>query len=563
MEFLLRLPAPFRFALRRPAAALAPAFVVLPIALWMATFGNWPLWRALADTHAPGSTPHSWFFLLGFGVLLVAGNAALLMLFAWRWTLKPVATLLLLFTAFGAYFMLTYGIAIDASMLTNVLQTDVREAGDLLSWRMPAVVLALAGPPLWWTWRQPVARPTPLRLLVQNTGWLILFLGVAVASVLATFQEFSSTMRNQPQLRYLINPLNTVYALGRIATQPLRMDTRTLLPFGRDAHLGASYAGQTKPPLLVLVVGETGRSGNFGLNGYARATTPQLSARNDLASASNAWACGTSTATALPCMFSGLGKNDYEARKSNHENLLDVLDHAGLAVLWLDNQSGCKGVCDRVPSASTTTSPDPTWCKGGECLDPIMLAGLDARLAALPEEKRARGTVLVLHQMGSHGPAYARRSAPELKKFTPECHSNALQECSQEEVVNAYDNSIVQTDAFLGATLHWLEGKQAEFQPAMIYVADHGESLGENNIYLHGLPYAIAPDVQKHVPWITWLSPAMQARSGASTACLQKEMATRRISQDDYFHSVLGLLNVQTTTYQAANDLFAPCRTNG
>ena len=269
MEFLLRLPAPFRFALRRPAAALAPAFVVLPIALWMATFGNWPLWRALADTHAPGSTPHSWFFLLGFGVLLVAGNAALLMLFAWRWTLKPVATLLLLFTAFGAYFMLTYGIAIDASMLTNVLQTDVREAGDLLSWRMPAVVLALAGPPLWWTWRQPVARPTPLRLLVQNTGWLILFLGVAVASVLATFQEFSSTMRNQPQLRYLINPLNTVYALGRIATQPLRMDTRTLLPFGRDAHLGASYAGQTKPPLLVLVVGETGRSGNFGLNGYA------------------------------------------------------------------------------------------------------------------------------------------------------------------------------------------------------------------------------------------------------------------------------------------------------
>jgi len=560
MEFMLRLPAPFRFALRRPTIALRPVFVVLAIALWMASFGNWPLWRALADTQAPGSTAHSWVFVLGFGVLIAAGNAALLMLFAWRWTLKPVATLLLLITAFGAYFMLNYGIAIDASMLTNVFQTDVREAGDLLSWRMPVVVLALAGLPLWWLWRQPVARPAPLRLLAQNAGWLILFLGVAVASVLAMFQEFSSTMRNQPQLRYLINPLNTVYALGNIAARPLRMDTHTLLPLGRDAKLGASYVAQAKPPLLVLVVGETGRSGNFGLNGYARDTTPELSARKDLSSARNAWSCGTSTATALPCMFSHLGKSGFESRKSNYENLLDVLQHAGLAVLWLDNQSGCKGLCARVPSASTTALQDPKLCEGGECLDPILLKGLDERLAALPPEQRARGTVVVLHQMGSHGPAYARRSAQALKKFQPECHSNALQACSQAEVVNAYDNSIVATDAFLSATLQWLQQQQARADTALIYVADHGESLGENNIYLHGLPYSIAPDVQKHVPWITWLSPAMQERAGVHTDCLQRDLAERRITQDDYFHSVLGLMDVQTSAYQSEHDLFRTCR---
>ena len=183
MEFLLRLPAPFRFALRRPSAALAPAFIVLPIALWIAAFGNWPLWRALADTHTPGSTPHSWFFLLGFGVLLVAGNAALLMLFAWRWTLKPVATLLLLFTAFGAYFMLTYGIAIDASMLTNVLQTDVREAGDLLSWRMPAVVLALAG--CGGSFRTFYDEPAP------SQGWRISAVEVTVPRTLSVSEEES------------------------------------------------------------------------------------------------------------------------------------------------------------------------------------------------------------------------------------------------------------------------------------------------------------------------------------------------------------------------------------
>ena len=94
----------------------------------------------------------------------------------------------------------------------------------------------------------------------------------------------------------------------------------------------------------------------------------------------------------------------------------------------------------------------------------------------------------------------------------------------------------------------------------MIYVADHGESLGENNLYLHGLPYSIAPDVQKHVPWITWLSPAMQARTQVATGCLQHELAERRITHDNYFHSVLGLMDVKTGAYSAGLDMFAGCR---
>ena len=548
-------------ATNRVRAAQSPGVLVLSIALWLATACNWPLWRALTDSGAPGATPHGWVFLCAFGLVVAAGNAAVLTLFAWRWTLKPAGTVFILFAAFGAYFMLSYGIAIDASMLINVFQTDVRESRDLMSWRMVATVLALALPPLWWLWRTPLDHTSNLRQMGRNAALLLACIGVMVVSVMLVFQEFSSTMRNQPQLRYLINPLNTVYALGNIAARPLRMDTRTLLPLGRDAKLGASYTAQVKPPLLVLVVGETGRSGNFGLNGYTRDTTPRLSARKDLASARNAWSCGTSTATALPCMFSNLGKNGFESRKSNSENLLDVLQHAGLAVLWLDNQSGCKGICARVPSASTTALQDPKLCSGGECLDPILLADLDERLAALPAEQRARGTVVVLHQMGSHGPAYSRRSEQALKKFQPECQSTALQTCTQAQVVNAYDNSIVETDAFLGATLQWLDRQQSQAETAMIYVSDHGESLGENNIYLHGLPYSIAPDVQKHVPWITWLSPAMQARVGVRTDCLQRDLADRHITQDDYFHSVLGLMDVQTTAYQGERDLFRSCRT--
>jgi lipid A ethanolaminephosphotransferase len=189
-----------------------------------------------------------------------------------------------------------------------------------------------------------------------------------------------------------------------------------------------------------------------------------------------------------------------------------------------------------------------------------MLQDLDARIAALPAEQRQRGTVVVLHQMGSHGPAYSKRSAPDNKKFGPECTSTSLQECDRQQVVNAYDNSIVETDQFLDSVLNWLVAQGSQAQTAMVYVADHGESLGENNLYLHGLPYSIAPDVQKHVPWITWLSPAMQARTGAPTACLQHDLAERRVTHDNYFHSVLGLMDVKTGAYNPDLDMLTPCR---
>ena len=566
MLLSLRRLLPFASASRSepPTASPAPrpmhpAWVVVLVSTWLATACNVPLWQEVAQLPGQGSL-RGWGFALAFALIVAAGNAALLSLLAWRWTLKPAVLVLVLMAAFGAYFMLAYGIAIDASMLVNVMQTDVKEAGDLLNLRMLGTVLILAAPPLLWLYRRPVQRLTALRHVAHNGLLLVGSIAVIVVCLLLVFQDFASTMRNHTKLRYLINPLNSVYALGNIATKPLRMDTSKLLPVGRDAQLGASYAGQAKPPLLVLVLGETGRSVNFGLNGYARPTTPLLSARTDLASARNAWSCGTSTAASVPCMFSHLGRDGFEGRKANYESLIDVLHHAGLAVLWLDNQAGCKGVCERVSEVRTTALKDPALCPDGECLDPIMLKDLDQRLAELPAEQRSRGTVVVMHQMGSHGPAYFKRSAAALKKFQPECTSTNLQECTQAQVVNAYDNSIVQTDQFLDSVINWLSAQSDKAQSAMIYVADHGESLGENNIYLHGLPYSIAPDVQKHVPWITWLSPAMQARTHVTTGCLQQDLAQRRVTHDNYFHSVLGLMDVQTGAYSPALDMFAGCR---
>ena len=546
-------------AASRPTG-LAPYTVIALSSLWIAIACNYPLWRALLQLHATPSLRDMGFIVV-FAIAIAAVQSALAALFAWRWTLKPFISAMLLASAAGAYFMLSYGIVIDSTMMVNVLQTDPHEASDLMSWRMVSTLLVLAGLPMVWLWRQPVRFARPARQAWHNAMTCGAGLLLAVAAILLAFQDFSSTMRNHTQLRYLINPLNSVYALGNIAAKPLRRDDSHLLPIGEDARLGASYAQQKRPPLLVLVVGETGRSGNFALNGYTRNTTPELGARHDIATALNAWSCGTNTAASVPCMFSHLGKEAYESRKVSYENLLDVLQRAGLGVLWVDNQAGCKGVCERVANVSTNSAEAAVQqgCTAGECQDTVMLASLDARIAALPQAQRDKGVVVVLHQMGSHGPAYAKRSAEAQKHFMPECTSNALQECTQQQLVNAYDNSIVATDHFLNTTIDWLTARESQWTPAMVYLADHGESLGENNIYLHGMPYAIAPDVQKHVPWITWLSPAMQARTGVQMACLQNRMRTERIHHDNYFHSVLGLMDVQTDLRKDGLDLYSRC----
>ncbi|MBX3586007.1 MAG: phosphoethanolamine--lipid A transferase [Ramlibacter sp.] len=532
-----------------------PLWLITLASAWMATAANGALWRELG-TLALLDSPAGWAFGAALSLIIALALMALLCLLAWRWTLKPALTFLLLAAAFGAHFMLSYRVVIDATMMVNVLQTNPAEAADLLSLRLGALVLVLGVLPVAVVWRTPLDYGRWPRRLLHNLLGLLGASALLVAVLLASFQPLSSTMRNHKQVRYLMNPLNSVYALGYLAAQPLRRDESIMEAIGQDARLAPAPAG-ARPPLLVLVLGETGRSGNFSLNGYARPTNTEL-AREDVASWRNAWSCGTSTAASVPCMFSHLGRSDFESRPHNYEGLLDVLQRAGLAVLWLDNQSGCKGTCERVPHADTSHIKNPALCTTGECLDGIMLEGLDERLAALPAERRARGVVLVLHQMGSHGPAYWQRSPEAYKRFLPECRTVDLQRCSREQVVNAYDNSIAYTDHFLASTIGWLKGRESSYDAAMVYVADHGESLGENNLYLHGLPYAIAPDVQKHVPWITWLSTGFARRSGLSTECLRKE-GDAQVSHDNYFHSVLGLMGVQTQVYQRALDPYARC----
>ena len=542
-----------RAMLKRP---FSPWQLSLAGSLWLAFPANWALWERLGTMDAVRGLG-GLVFGLGFALAIAAVTLALLSLLGWSRLLKPVLILLLLSAALGAHFMLAYGIVIDTSMLTNVLQTDVREAGDLLNLRMLFTVGVLGVLPAWWVWRVPLHRHPLRRQALHNLLALVASVVVLLGFIAASFQTLAPLMRNHKEVRYLINPLNSLYALGSAAAGERAQRVTPLQPLAEDARLGDRFAAH-KPPLLMLVVGETARAANFSLNGYARDTNPRLGAMPDVVSWRQVRSCGTSTAASLPCMFSHLGREEFVDSKQRFENLLDVLQRAGLAVLWLDNQSGCKGLCDRIPNVGMAELARAAGCSGDACMDEVMLRGLDERIAALDPQRRSRGVVVVLHQMGSHGPAYSKRSAPARKAFLPECTTTHLQDCRNDELINAYDNSLRETDHLLAEAIGWLRARASSHSTALLYVSDHGESLGEKNVYLHGLPYAIAPIEQKHVPMVAWLSPAMQAASRVSSSCLQGERE-RALSHDHLFHSVLGLMDVRTGVYRPALDFWAAC----
>ena len=542
---------------RTPRSALS---LVLLASVWLAVIGNLALWRSLIQL--PDLT--GWrgvVFGVAFALIIASVLIALLSLLAWRWSLKPAISILLLCAGFATHYMLSYGIVVDTPMLVNVLQTDRREAHDQLSLGLALTVAALAGLPMWWLWRQAWAPLGWGQQAWRNLGTCVAGLLVAFGTTQLVFQDFASLMRNHPQLRYQINPLNSVYAILDLTVIPSEQRSGPLHTLGEDARIAprsVTAADTQHPPLLVLVLGETARSKNFSLNGYERLTNPLL-AQENVVSFSQVTSCGTSTAESVPCMFSHLGREGFAKRQHESENLLDVLQRAGYAVLWMDNQSGCKDQCDRVPNVNTSSLNVPGECEDGECRDTVMLTRIEAELAKLPSEQRARGTVVVMHQMGSHGPAYYKRTPAAFKKFQPECQDNSLSQCERQQVVNAYDNTIVFTDYFLSRLIGWLKTQEKTSTPAMLYVSDHGESLGENNLYLHGLPFAMAPDVQKQVAMVSWLSPSFERWSGVSTSCL-KQQRDRALSHDHLFHSVLGVMAVQTQVYQAERNLFVACQ---
>jgi len=496
----------------------------------------------------------TWLFSVCLFVALTALHFILLCLVLNRWTAKPLLGLLIVVTAFAAYYMSTFTVFLDPGMLRNVLRTDVKEAGELFSVGMLPHLFFYALLPLLLLFQIRLRLDSLRRAVLVRLLSIFLALLVGAGSLLLIFKDVAPLMRNNKEIRYLITPGNYLYSLARVLGADATAATRPREPVGLDAVKAESWQQRGKPVLFVIVVGETARAANWGLSGYARQTTPEL-AQLDVINFSQVTSCGTNTEVSVPCLFSVYGRRNYDDDKiRNSESLLNILDRVGMKVIWRDNQSGCKGVCTGVEEHKLGNSKVPEWCEGDRCFDEILLHGLDSILA-----NNKGNLVLVLHQLGNHGPAYFKRYPPAFRRFEPVCETADLAKCSREEVVNTYDNALLYTDHMLAQTIAFLKRQDRKFDTAMIYLSDHGESLGENGLYLHGVPYSIAPKVQIEVPMVMWFSPGFAASFSLDKNCLHQRSGLPA-AHDNLFHTVLGLLDVRTEVYERSMDLSATCR---
>ena len=532
--------------LRRWRAEISTEALILLASAFFALVCNGLFWR-----NAMATNPGSVLFALSLFALLMGVHALLLGLLVWRWNAKVLLTVLFVTTAFATHYMNSFNVYLDADMLRNVLATDHKESSELMTPALLLPLLVYALVPCVLLWRLRLRRRSWGRALLWRLLFLVGVVVVSGAGTLASFQNVSALMRNHREVRYLATPANYLIALKQnlISSNPIK--NKPKLPLGTDART-TPRAADSKPRLLVLVVGETVRAQNWGLNGYARQTTPEL-AKAGVINFPDMHACGTSTEVSLPCMFSPFGRHDYDAKKIRaHQSLLHVLEHAGIPTLWRDNQSGCKGVCEGLEIQRLDDATKPGLCADGRCMDEILLDDLAAQVRAKPGDR-----VVVLHQLGNHGPSYFQRYPAQFRQFVPTCDTPDLGKCRRGQIVNSYDNAIRYTDHFLAQTIAALRGMD-DYDSAMIYLSDHGESLGEKGLYLHGMPYAIAPDEQTRVPMVMWFSPQFAANRGLDLQCV-RERARRRADHDNLFPSVLGLMQVTTSVYERERDVFAGC----
>lgn len=529
--------------------AMTSTQFTLSLSVLFVIFYNTAFFKALFAT-TPITDIKTMLFTVSIALVLGTITALILSIVMIPRLAKPLIIFILFSAASASYFMNTYGIVIHRTMIQNTFETDTQEATALLSttWAMYILFLGVI----------PSTIVAFIRIkfggFKQELKQKLIIWAVSIASIALLIMCFSadyaSFFRNNKDIRQKANPANFIYATVTYALHSNK--TIVVKPIGEDAKLEVS-ASRTKPTLFILVVGETARADHFSINGYHKPTTPRLAQQN-IINYTNVFSCGTETAVSVPCMFSNLGRNDYSDKKAkSQEGLLDVLKHAGISVLWRDNNSGCKGTCNRVDYDNMSKLDIAELCNEHECFDDILLHELNSRIEPMQGDK-----VIVLHQKGSHGPEYYRRYPASMEVFKPVCKNNKLQECTSEEINNAFDNTIHYTDHFLNNTIEWLKNKNSTHNTAMLYLSDHGESLGEKNLYLHGMPYVIAPKEQKHIPFFFWFSDDFAHENKIDRECLLNK-TKEEYSHDNLFHTTLGLLNVHTALYRPELDMLSSC----
>ncbi len=528
--------------------------LMLATALWISLLPNLATLKAFANSPSAGEGMlplafafGGWLFIFFISYLMIALFACLF----WGRSLKIICMVLLVLAATFGYFSLFLGTLFEKTMIANMIQTHTSEAFELVHARMLLWIAVVGLLPAWLLWRVSL-RPTPsfARAIFVPVTTLIVLLAITAACVFSMYPRYASAARNRSISFDTLAPANVFaasihYAASRYAASTVRA------PRGLDAR--QAYALK-KPRLVVFVLGETARAQNQGLNGYARDTTPRMRAAGGYYFSDTA-SCGTATTISVPCIFSGFGRESFSLHKGlGSETLIDVVLRGGARVIWRDNDAGCKGVCDKADVVDLTASSDARWCvETADCFDEILFEGLEEKVRSVTKD-----TFLVLHIKGSHGPAYFKRYPPAFEKYVPTCKSSDLAACDSQSLINSYDNTILYTDHVIGELTVLLNKLSDQFTPAMLYASDHGESLGESGLYLHGMPYSLAPKEQTRVPMYAWVPPAFARMEKWDAKCMAEQTKIQR-SHDNIYSTILGFLEIETAEYKRELDLFSAC----
>ncbi|EEX64866.1 predicted membrane-associated metal-dependent hydrolase [Vibrio metoecus] len=444
-------------------------------------------------------------------------------------------------------------------MLVNVLETNSSEASSYLTVYSVLWFVFLGVLPALWLLFTPIRKETGVWRFLGKKGLSMLVSLLAVALIAALYyQNYSSVGRNNSSLKKMIIPTHFIYSSVGLVKQRYFTKPMVYKMIGTDAQQKtiATDSPDQKPTLVFFVLGETARVQNYQYFGYPRDTNAytqpfQPIFFKDVAS------CGTATAISVPCMFSNMTRDNFDRnRADNQDNVLDILQRAGISLLWKENDGGDKGVAKNIPLKELSRDKREGLCDGDTCYDIAMLENLDQEIA-----DQNGNRMIFMHIIGSHGPTYFKRYPKEMAVYQPDCPRADIENCSVEQIVNTYDNTIRYTDYVLAQLMTKLESLQKDYNTALIYISDHGESLGENGMFLHGMPYNLAPDYQTQVPLLVWMSQGFSQSKGIDVDCLRSKTHLP-YSHGNLFHSLLGVMDVSTEAYETSLDLFSQCRAN-
>jgi lipid A ethanolaminephosphotransferase len=342
--------------------------------------------------------------------------------------------------------------------------------------------------------------------------------------VLANGSNWLWIDKNATKLGGLVMPWSyTINSIRYMNHQHKRNKKEILLP---DATIQ-----NDKKSVVVLVIGESARSQNFSLYGYEKNTNPLLSQTPNLYHF-DATSCATYTTAALKCIL------EHKYSKELYEILPNYLNRNNVHVVWRTTNWGEPPIHIEKFQKRDALLENYTGENGQ--YDEILISGLKEEIMATDKSK----TLIVLSTSTSHGPSYNKRYPAEFEVFKPVCTSVELANCTHDELINAYDNTIVYTDYLLHSIIETLKGME-DYESSMIFVSDHGESLGEKNLYMHGVPMSIAPREQFEIPFIVWVSEnSKQLKPNKS------------VSQHHVFHSVMNFLSVESPIYDENMNIY-------